>query len=79
MDQNSMKIYYDFILNSIPESIDFNFIPVKSPSIKTLTLTNPTNIPILFKILSIKIHINNHFNQSPTSRRFNLKRSDHIR
>ena len=52
MEQNSMKIYYDFILNSIPESIDFNFIPVKSPSVKTLTLTNPTNIPILFKILS---------------------------
>ena len=52
MDQNSMKFYYDFILNSIPESIDFNFIPVKYPSIKTLTLQNPTKTPIFFRITS---------------------------
>ena len=53
MDQNpSMKLYYDLILSSIPESIDFDFIPVKYLSTKTLILSNPSNTSILFKITS---------------------------
>ncbi len=41
---------YEKILSSIKDSYDFNFIPVKSTSSKTITLTNPSDSSILFNI-----------------------------
>ena len=47
---NKLLPHYKAILNSIPESIDFNFIPAKQVSSKTITLTNTSDISIYFKI-----------------------------
>ena len=41
---------YEKILSSIKDSYDFNFIPVKSTSSKTITLTNTSDSSILFNI-----------------------------
>ena len=45
-----MTAIYEKILSSIEDSYDFNFIPVKSTSSKTITLTNPSDSSILFNI-----------------------------
>ena len=49
-DLNKLLPYYKEILNSIPESIDFNFIPVKAVSTKQIILTNSYETSIYFKI-----------------------------
>ena len=49
-DLNKLLPYYKEILNSIPESIDFNFIPVKAVSTKQIILTNSNETSIYFKI-----------------------------
>ena len=50
---NKLYPFYKEILNSIPESIDFNFIPVKSISTKYITLTNNCDdVSIYFKIIN---------------------------
>ena len=43
---NKLLPYYKEILNSIPESIDFNFIPAKQVSSRIITLTNSSEISI---------------------------------
>ena len=45
-----MDKYYQQILDSIPESIDFNFITVKNESVRSLFLDNQSNMSILFTI-----------------------------
>ena len=47
-----MDQYYNDILTSIPPSIDFNFIPTLNETAKSLKLTNPSNLSILFTITS---------------------------
>ena len=54
---NKLLPYYKEILNSIPESIDFNFIPAKQVSSRILTLTNPSEISIYFKISNAEGYI----------------------
>ena len=54
---NKLLQYYKTILNSIPESIDFNFIPVKQVSYKTITLTNTSEISIYFNISNAEGYI----------------------
>ncbi len=54
---NKLLPNYKAILNSIPESIDFNFIPAKQISSKTLTLTNTSEISIFFKISNAEGYI----------------------
>ena len=54
---NKLLPTYKSILNSIPESIDFNFIPAKQISSKTLTLTNTSEISIFFKITNAEGYI----------------------
>ena len=49
--------YYKEILNSIPESIDFNFIPVKQISSKTISLSNSSDISIYFKITNAEGYV----------------------
>ena len=53
---NKLLPYYKEILNSIPENLDFNFIPVKAISSKQIILNNSSDIavlPSLFYSLSI--------------------------
>ena len=60
MTDNDLKRllpYYKEILNSIPESIDFNFIPVKAISSKQLVLTNSSDTSIYFKITNAEGYI----------------------
>ena len=45
-----MEQYYNEILNALPSSIDFNFIPTLNESTKTITLTNTSDVSILFAI-----------------------------
>ena len=45
-----MDKFYQQILESIPDSIDFNFITVKNESIRLLTLENKSNISILYRV-----------------------------
>ena len=54
---NKLLPYYKEILSSIPESIDFNFIPVKQISTKILTLSNNSEISIYFKITNAEGYI----------------------
>ena len=54
---NKLLPYYKEILNSIPESIDFNFIPVKQISSKQITLCNSSEISIYFKISNAEGYI----------------------
>ena len=54
---NKLLPNYKAILNSIPESIDFNFIPAKQISSKTLTLTNTSEVSIFFKITNAEGYI----------------------
>ena len=54
---NKILPYYKEILNSIPESIDFNFIPAKQVSSKAITLTNSSEISIYFKITNAEGYI----------------------
>ena len=54
---NKLLPNYKSILNSIPESIDFNFIPAKQISSKTLTLTNTSEISIFFTITNAEGYI----------------------
>ena len=49
MTEETISIY-EKILSSIPESLDFNFISVKVTTSRTLTLNNPSDSSILFKI-----------------------------
>ena len=49
-DTNNLNYYYIEILNSIPENIDFNFIPVKTTSSKEIILINNSEMSIYFKI-----------------------------
>ena len=56
-DLNKLLPYYKEILNSIPESIDFNFIPVKAVSSKKIVLTNSCNTSIYFKITNAEGYI----------------------
>ena len=57
VEQNKLLPFYKEILNSIPDSIDFNFIPVKSISTKQITLTNNSEISIYFKITNAEGYI----------------------
>ena len=54
---NKLLPYYKEILNSIPESIDFNFIPVKQISSKTISLSNSSDISIYFKITNAEGYV----------------------
>ena len=54
---NKILPYYKEILNSIPESIDFNFIPAKQVSSHAITLTNSSEISIYFKITNAEGYI----------------------
>ena len=54
---NKLLPYYKEILNSIPESIDFNFIPVKAISSKQIVLNNTSEISIYFKITNAEGYI----------------------
>ena len=54
---NKLLPYYKEILNSIPESIDFNFIPVKQVSSRAITLSNSSEISIYFKITNAEGYI----------------------
>ena len=54
---NKLLPYYNEILNSVPESIDFNFIPAKQVSSKILTLSNSYEISIYFKISNAEGYI----------------------
>ena len=45
-----MDKFYQQILDSIPESVDFNFITVKNESVRSLFLDNQSNMSILFTI-----------------------------
>ena len=49
MTEEAISIY-EKILSTIPESLDFNFISVKVTTSRTLTLNNPSDSSILFKI-----------------------------
>ena len=57
MSENDLLPYYKEILNSIPENIDFNFIPVKVVSSKQIILTNSSNTSIFFKITNAEGYI----------------------
>jgi hypothetical protein len=57
MSENDLLPYYKEILNSIPENIDFNFIPVKVVSSKQIILTNSSNTSIYFKITNAEGYI----------------------
>ena len=54
---NKLLPYYKEILNSIPESIDFNFIPAKQVSSRIITLTNSSEISIYYKITNAEGYI----------------------
>ena len=54
---NRLLPYYKEILNSIPESIDFNFIPVKAISSKQIILNNSSDTSIYFKITNTEGYI----------------------
>ena len=54
---NKLLPYYKEILNNIPESIDFNFIPVKEVSSKQIILNNSSNTSIYFKITNAEGYI----------------------
>lgn len=45
-----MEKIYQHILNSIPESVDFNFISVKNESTRTITLNNISDVSVYFTI-----------------------------
>ena len=57
MSETDLLPYYKEILNSIPENIDFNFIPVKVVSSKQIILTNSSNTSIFFKITNAEGYI----------------------
>ena len=54
---NKLLPYYKEILNNIPESIDFNFIPVKAISSKQIVLNNTSDTSIYFKITNAEGYI----------------------
>jgi len=54
---NKLLPFYKAILNSIPESIDFNFIPAKQVSYKSITLVNTSEVSIYFKISNAEGYI----------------------
>ena len=54
---NKLLPYYKDILNSIPESRDFNFIPVKAVSSKQIVLNNTSDTSIYFKITNAEGYI----------------------
>ena len=56
-ESNKLFPYYKEILNSIPESIDFNFIPVKAISSKQIILNNSSDTSIYFKITNAEGYI----------------------
>ena len=45
-----MDKIYSSILEQIPDSIDFNFIPLKNESVRKIYMENLCNEPILFEI-----------------------------
>ena len=45
-----MDKIYSSILEQIPDSIDFNFIPLKNESMRKIYMENLCNEPILFEI-----------------------------
>ena len=54
---NKLLPYYKEILNSIPENLDFNFIPVKAISSKQIILNNSSETSIYFKITNAEGYI----------------------
>ena len=45
-----MEKFYEDMLNALPESIDFNFIPAKNESYRIITLENKSNVSMIFRI-----------------------------
>ena len=58
-DLNRLLPYYKEILNSIPESLDFNFIPIKTKTTKQIILNSSCETSIYFKITNAEGYIFN--------------------